>query len=274
MAYYYTTSSSTLAGLSARAYDSSVYFRETKNEIISRSLYKDLFRSRPSQLFMSLFPSEEYLIQTWLPIFDLHPKLEDHFLINLNIYNTPEDLLKKYIQNITLVFDAHSYYDLGLRDLFKIALDTTLEENSLNTKEISKSLLKLIQENKVYYTKLESFYNIIKNNHLSKLSDLPDNTIINLTNKLDIEQNWKGTNIVHTEIPPRSYRNDEIYRSSSTIKDYSLMSQNYFSYLGQHISDPQAFNGYNSKNIEPPTYTPGSDVLNISLINAKKGIYL
>lgn len=274
MAYYYTTSSSSLAGLSARAYDSSLYFRETKNELISRSINRDLFRSRPSQLFMSLFPSVKTLTDMWLSVFDLHTELEDYFLVNLNIYSTHEKLLEALVNNVSVVFDSHSFYDLSLRELFKTALDLTLEFGLSTTRDISKTLLELIKENKVYYSKLESFYNIIRNNHLSKLSDLPDNSLINLSDQLDMEINWKGTNIVHTEIPPQSYFSDQVYRSSSTLKDYSALSQNYYSYMGAHLSSPETYNGYGSENYPEPTFTPGSDVLNISLINAKKGIYL
>jgi hypothetical protein len=159
MTTYYTTSVSNLAGLSARAYGSSLFFRETKNQIISRSLYTDLYRSRPSQLFFSIFPSTDALISLLTPLLETDLELKRSLLVNPD-----PDFLRKFTQTLGTILDTHSYYDLGLNQLFALAL----AEHKLDQSRIARLFLNQIKHHGKYYTKLEAFYKILRNNHFSK----------------------------------------------------------------------------------------------------------
>jgi hypothetical protein len=269
---FYTTSTSNLAGLSALAYGSSLRFRETKNEVISRSLNAELFRSRPSQLLMSIFPSTSALVDMLLPIFNQAPDLEKLFLLNKPKYNTRAGLLSSFIKNFEFILDTHSYYDLSLQNIFKLTLDTLLDSSqNINTFELGGKMLSLIEKNQIYFTKLKDFYSIIANNHFAKISDLPDNQIIRVSPSADMDSDWRGLSVSITQIPPQKYFSNSIYRS--TIGDFDTFSQNYFTYLGTHVQSPAEYNGYDSENYATPT-SQASDVIDISLINARKGLYL
>lgn len=264
MTTYYTTSVSNLAGLSARAYGSSMFFRETKNQIIARSLYTDLYRSRPSQLFSSIFPSTNALVSVLAPVLETDLELKRFLLVNPD-----PDFLHKFANNLHNILDTHSHYDLGLAELFAQALGNY----RLDHTRVAKLFLQQLKEHGVYYAKLEAFYNIARNNHFSKISDVPDNSILKISN-LQTDMSWNGVEMSSVEIPPQKYYSGDIYRSSAIEKDYSKLSQNYHNYLGAHVTQPDLYNGYDSVNYPEPVTPAGSDVLNITLVNVKKGIYV
>lgn len=256
MANYYTTSSSNLAGLAARAYKSSLNFREAHTQILRGSIYLDLFRSRSSQLFFTIFDTTPLL-----SFFNSTQEISNYFLVNKNHYGTLEKLCQQFVSHLEIILDTHSYYDFSLVEFIKAGLDSTM--SLPDSRSTAKSLIQ-----NVIHPQIELFYEIIRNNHFSKISDVPDNTVLKLSTSIDLDKNWRGTSILHTEIPPQQYTKNEVYRSSATLDEYQNLSQNYSAYLGTQILNPTIYNGVESENY--PETAPSS---NLSLVNVNKGIY-
>lgn len=256
MPNYYTTSSSNLAGLAARAYKSSLYFREAHTKILRGSIYLDLFRSRSSQLFFTVFDTTPLL-----SFFNSTQEISNYFLVNKNHYGTLENLCKQFVTQLEIILDTHSYYDLSLIEFIKTGLDAVmLLPDSRST---ARSFIQ-----SVIHPRIVLFYEIVRNNHFSKISDVPDNVILKMPSSVDLDKNWRDASILHTEIPPQQYIKNDVYRSSSTLSEYQNLSQNYSAYLGTQILNPTPYNGVESENY--PETKPTSK---LSLVNVDKGIY-
>lgn len=249
---FYTTSTSSLASLSAVAYGSSLFFREVKTQIIKNSLYKELYRSRPSSIFYSDF---DFFFKAFsLLDFDYRP-----------YYPDLETLVDKFIQEFTFTLDSYSFYDLSV----KTAIEISLLRANLPV-DISKPLLHHLSQDVIKYHNFLDFYQVVSNNHNSKINDVPDNSILELEeNTLNLDKDSNDLERVHTTISPQDYLNNKVYRLDSTLNSSEKLAMNYFKYLPQQINSPEVYNGLRSVSV--PKKEPDTS---ISLVNVKKGLYI
>jgi hypothetical protein len=269
MATFYTNSSSSLATLSAVAYGDSYFFREVHTQIKTSSLFQELYRSVPSQLFMAFLPSTDYLVTHLSDV--LEELLHDYYLINQNKIKSYADLISRVVQNVLYIVDAHSFYDLSFYDLWNLAFTNTLSSYTNSSvsnlaESLAQASLDSLSENTLYFENLLAFYNIIKNNHTTKISDLPDNALIRLSDTVKLLENYK------TSIPYKDYALNRVYRIEGMENDYASLSENYTGYIGAHLSNPTVMNGARTENISSPTATTPA-FLNLSLTNKSKGVY-
>jgi hypothetical protein len=256
---YLTTKRSNLAGLSAVAYGDSDYFRYVQNQIIYSKEYRDLYRSRPSQIFYDLIVDitlfEEYLEE----FSDSQQTIRQNKLIHKSYYEI-KSFERRFIEIFSQFLDQNTIYDLGVNDFFDLTFRNILKIKKSSSRELGNNLRDYLRDNINDYTKLEDLIKIILNNPNSKIYDVEDNAVIQLkSSALAFEYNSKGLNNTFVEIPIQEWEDEYIYRNTKDLRNREtpldkFFLANFVSYSEEHLRNPGLYNGMDS-------YIPSQDRL-------------
>lgn len=262
---YLTSPITNLAGLSAIAYGDSQYFYYIQNQFIYGRQWKDLYKSRPSQLFFDFIIDSSDFENYILSYFESNKIISINKKLLRDKFKN-KSFEKVFIEKFSLFLDTNTVYDIGFVEI----LDKTFKDILIYKKEksgqIAQDFNEYIINNYSSYSRLDIFVDIIVNNPNTKIYDLPDNHIITLLNSLDkIQFNSKGLNNNYVEIPISDYENDYIYRNvtdarNSNVQLNKFVRANYSNYLPDQLNSAETYNGVDTR-------IPIEDELDITEIN-------
>lgn len=262
---YLTTKRSNLAGLSAVAYGDSDYFRYVQNQIIYSKEYRDLYRSRPSQIFYDLI-IDITLFEDYLKEFsDSQQIIRQNKLIHESYYKI-KSFERRFIEMFSQFLDQNTIYNLGVNDFFDLTYRNILKIKKSASRELGNALRDYLRDNINDYTKIEDIIKIILNNPNSKIYDVEDNAIISLKDSaVTFEYNSKGLNNTFVEVPVQEWEEGHIYRGTKDLRNREtpldkFFLANFIGYSEEHLSDPGFYNGMDS-------YIPSQDRLLIDSLN-------
>lgn len=274
-------------GLAAIAYGRSDYFGYVQDQIIGSHTYYDLHLSRPSTIFSDLFGDfselQEYFVQTFesTEASDILFKLQPRLLNSAHFFDI-------FIQTFLRELDNISEYGVSLPSFLDLTLKLSVAEPNLtaadkliNFTEFIKLFIDgLAEQSSSEIKRFASLFRIIADNPLCKIYDLPNNKVISLRNELLNEYNAQGFEKEFVEIPISDWENGYIYRNTAnyaTPKIVAYATQNYASYISDHVYSPEVTNGLGVETIADATarvdsYPVGSSTVNNRLSPAEQKV--
>lgn len=272
-------------GLAAVAYGRSDYFGYVQDQIIGSHTYYDLHLSRPSTIFSDLFGDfselREYFVQTFesTEVSDILFKLQPRLLNSARFFDT-------FIQTFLRELDNISEYGVSLPSFLDLTLKLSAAEPNPDddlidfTEFIKLFIDGLAEQTSSEVKRFSSLFRIVADNPLCKIYDLPNNKVIALRNELLNEYNARGFEKEFVEIPISDWENEYIYRNTAnyaTPKIVAYATQNYASYISDHVFSPEVTNGLGVETIADATtrvdsYPVGSSTVNNRLSPAEQKV--
>lgn len=251
---YITSRRSNLAALSAVAYGNSEYFYYVQNQFVHSRRYRDLYRSRPSQLFFDL------IIDIGSFNNEINEFIHNNEIIDFNIKLAPSTYSRKsfsyvFIETLSLILDTNTRYNRSFVDLLNNTFDAVLVYKKNESIRLAEQFKAYLINKGGYFEKIEAFITIILNNPNTKIYDLPESQLIVLLDSLNkLEYNSKGLNNNMVEIPIEEWEDNYVYRgigetrnSNVNLRDYILA--NSVGYTEDHLRNPSLYNGLGTSNI-------------------------
>jgi hypothetical protein len=216
---YATDSYSNLAGLAAVAYNSPDYFREVKNQIVQQSPTKDFDQNLPSSLLSGLFGQGNEIrdiIKTSLEDLQDEPSdFKDWIDVNKDRLGG-EEWSQKLSNLIEVEFfnnlDNNQSYNTSLEDHLTSSLDVfgvSLPPDliPLLTQKISSNMRSYPSVG----NEVDSIISIANNNPYTKIDKVPPDTLLTLSNSVDLGYAPNGASIVSGFLALSDYFNNTPY---------------------------------------------------------------
>lgn len=228
---YITDDFSTLAGLASVAYGSVDSFRDVQNQIINSSPTKVFDTQLPSDIFQSFLVSEEHfnnvIINSLVDEYSDNEEFADYIDEKLGvdwIIKVKTQLLKDLYSEI----DSFSSYGNRLDDYFSSALRYTFPEYE-DILDLTRKIISSVVLDPALGDDIQLISSVVANNPHNKLSTPPKNTVIPLTENIDLDKDFKGISFVTGYLTPQDYFSEiaypgfnEISSIPSTFKDSVL----------------------------------------------------
>ena len=212
---FVTDAFSTLGGLAAVAYGDVDQFREVQNQIVQNSVTRAFDLQRPSEVFLSSFPSEgifiEEVLAAVLAEYDLSDSLETYIDSTWGP-RWEEKFKSEFLTAFKYQLDSTTSYGVSLQEYIFKALEAVFN-GFLGNESLSRSVLQKLSSDQVTGPDVELFGRVSSNNPLNKISTPPPNSIIKLENTTGLSSDYRGVSFSSGYLPPPDYYSEVAYPS-------------------------------------------------------------
>jgi len=204
---YITDDFSTLAGLASVAYGSADSFREVQNQVINSSPTKVFDTQLPSDIFQSFLVSEDHfnqvIVDSLLEEYSDNEEFADYIDEKLGpdwIAKIKTLLLKDFYSEI----NSLSEYGNRLEDYFSSSL-RYLFPGYGDIQGITNKIVSSIVSDPALGDDIKLMSSVVANNPHTKISSPPKNTVIPLSESVDLDKDYKGISFVSGYLTPQDY---------------------------------------------------------------------
>lgn len=221
---YITDDFSTLGGLAAVAYGDVDSFREVQNQIINSSATRGFDNQRPSDLFRSFLPSEDFFIQK---IID---SMKEEHDINEDFSDYLDEIFgADWEDTITNIFLKEFYYQIDVETKYGNTLDKHLKKTLdqllpkyENIESLTSKIITDLASDPVLSEDLELIFKISSNNPKNKISSPPPNSIIPLEDSIDLDRDFRDIPFSSSYLLPQDYYSEVAYPGFGDITSVPL----------------------------------------------------
>lgn len=278
---FLTDKFTTLGGLAAVAYGSSLSFGTVGDQMKRGSITRSLDGQLPSNVLLDFFGTESVLLDVFKSVFQTeYDKLEaftDFIDIHSSIDHFSYLCAKEFFKNL----NRDSTYNITASQIIERSIQDSLrrekkrEELEVDTENLTNLVILKITELDSIGQDVDKVIALASNNPITKITSVIPDTTVSLSIFSETEKDYRGTERNYGSVSPRDYFNGMGYAKEGDSIKKSVV-QGYVGYplvslLGESLLNPA---GYNNLSLSDTNVSLLSELNNNSGIPVdEQGIY-
>ena len=253
---FLTDKFTTLGGLAAVAYGSSLSFGTVADQIKRRSITKSLDSQLPSNVLLDFLGTETVLIEIFESVFQREYDKSGPFTDFIDIHSSVKDFSYLCSKEFFKVLNRESTYNVStsqnIRDSIQNSLSVERKNNELeiDVEALVDLIIVELRGLDSIGQDIEKIIALTSNNPNTKISSVVPDTTVSLNASADIEKDHNGVERNYGTVRPRDYFAGLGYRKEGDSIKKAVM-QGYvgyplFSLLGESLLNPDSYDNLSS----------------------------
>lgn len=252
---FLTDKFTTLGGLAAVAYGSSLSFGSVGDEIKKSSITKSLDRQLPSNVLLDFIGTKTVLLDAFKSVFQIEydgvTPLTDFIDIHSSITSFSNLCVESFFKNL----NTQSTYSVSASEIIEQSIEESFlreggsKEIEVNIKDLRDKIVAKIQTLEYVGQDVEKLIALTSNNPNTKITSAVPDTTVPLPSELSLEKDHRGVDRRYGTVSPRDYfsgvgflpEGDSIRKSA--LQGY--VGYPLFSLLGESLLNPDSYDNLN-----------------------------
>lgn len=252
---FLTDKFTTLGGLAAVAYGSSLSFGSVGDEIKKRSITKSLDKQLPSNVLLDFLGTKTVLLEVFKAVFQAEynklTPLTDFIDIHSSIAGFSSLCTESFFNNL----NVQSTYSISASEIIELSITESFlreggsKEIEVDIKSLTNNVIEKIQNLEYVGQDVEKLIALTSNNPNTKITSAVPDTTVSLPSELSLEKDSRGVDRRYGTVSPRDYfsgvgflpEGDSIRKSA--LQGY--VGYPLFSLLGESLLNPDSYDNLN-----------------------------
>ena len=277
---FLTDKFTTLGGLAAVAYGSSLSFGTVGDQMRRGSITKSLDSQLPSNVLLDFFGTETVLLDVFKSVFQREYDKLESFTDFIDIHSSIDSFsylcTKEFFKNLNTDSTYNTTASTVVEKSIKNSLMKERKEEGLEIDTINLARLVLLETAKLdsIGQDIEKVIALTSNNPITKITPVIPDTTVSLSKTPLTEKDYRGTDRRYGSISPREYFGGIGYLKEGDSIRKSVL-QGYVGYplvslLGESLLNPDS---YNNLSISDTNLSLLSELNNSGIPASEQGIY-
>ena len=252
---FLTDKFTTLGGLAAVAYGSSLSFGSVGDEIKKRSITKSLDKQLPSNVLLDFLGTKTVLLDVFKAVFQAEYDKLTPFTDFIDIHSSIAKFSSLCTESFFNNLNVQSTYSVSTLEIIERSITESFlreggsEEIGVDIQSLTNNVIVKIQNLERVGQDVEKLVTLISNNPNTKITAAIPDTTVSLPSELSLEKDSRGVDRKYGTIPPRDYFSGVGFvTDGDSIRKSAL--QGYvgyplFSLLGESLLNPDSYNNLN-----------------------------
>ena len=248
---FLTDKFTTLGGLAAVAYGSSLSFGTVADQIKRRSITKSLDSQLPSNVLLDFLGTETVVIDVFKSVFQSEYDKSESFTDFIDIYSSIDHFSYLCAGEFLKNLNKESTYNTTLTQIIEesirksLRLEKKSEDLEIDIKELTNLTLLEMEKLDSIGQDVEKVVALTSNNPVTKITSAVPDTTVSLSASSEIEKDYRGVNRSYGTVPPREYFSGAGYKLDGNSIRKSV-TQGYVGYplvslLGESLLNPDSY---------------------------------